>query len=347
MASVGLTDGSVVNAVRQTVRGRFVTVERNSGFIQLWSALNDGDWLPASRITIADSVCFAMFAANGQLLVVALDGECGAVKFMDVRTCQCQNTVKHGAPVEYAVVSEDSSLVMTASDELVKIWTVLLAECCLILSIQVHAAIFTDMGQTLLVAQDNGCGGMVCFFNTESGEGMDQFSPEDEDLWDGMRRIDSAAFSRDGSLVAFMPRNGDVSIWNVIDRSLVLDLSDQGVGAYSWSVTFSPDSRILVTTCQDRTAKLWDIATGRCLQTFDVCPGPVHDHRPDGVQSAVFVGSSCQLFATAPYPCEEGGEPCIIRFWDVDSGECTKDISVPQPLMNLSFWSVCPSGVPY
>ena len=47
LASLGLTDRSVINVVHRTVHGHFVTVERNLSFIQLWYAseeLSESIW---------------------------------------------------------------------------------------------------------------------------------------------------------------------------------------------------------------------------------------------------------------------------------------------------------------
>ena len=36
-----------------------------------------------------------------------------------------------------------------------------------------------------------------------------------------------------------------------------------------WGITFSPDGRRFLSTGLDRTARLWDVATGRALQLFE------------------------------------------------------------------------------
>lgn len=42
----------------------------------------------------------------------------------------------------------------------------------------------------------------------------------------------------------------------------------QGHTSWVYSVTWSPDGRILISSSQDETIKIWDINTGECLKTL-------------------------------------------------------------------------------
>ena len=121
-------------------------------------------------------------------------------------------------------------------------------------------------------------------------------------LIDKHGRLDAAAFSQNGALVASATRGDDVDIWSVSDHSLVVAFESFGHHDYVYSVFFSPDNRLLATTSQDGNVKLWDVGTGLCAQTLDVYSGPVLDDQPEGVQSAAFLANSSRLLAIAPCP---------------------------------------------
>ncbi|WP_445302166.1 WD40 repeat domain-containing protein [Microcoleus sp. LAD1_D3] len=41
----------------------------------------------------------------------------------------------------------------------------------------------------------------------------------------------------------------------------------RGHESWVWSIVFSPDSRLLVSGSDDYSVKVWNLATGECLQT--------------------------------------------------------------------------------
>ncbi|MBU0656516.1 MAG: NACHT domain-containing protein [Gammaproteobacteria bacterium] len=81
-----------------------------------------------------------------------------------------------------------------------------------------------------------------------------------------------------------------------------------GHGGQVNCVAFSPDGGKLASGSSDRTVKLWDVASGECLKTFDQHQGEVLSvtFSPDG--SKLASGSGDQT----------------VKLWDVASGECLK-----------------------
>jgi WD40 repeat protein len=104
----------------------------------------------------------------------------------------------------------------------------------------------------------------------------------------------SLAFSHDGKKLVSTSDDKTIKIWNTVDWSLFLTLD---VPEHAQSSDFSPDDRFLLTAGRDKPAtgeflqnffgdskmnkgvsmRLWEVQTGRLLQTFDLHANDVND----------------------------------------------------------------------
>jgi WD40 repeat protein len=75
----------------------------------------------------------------------------------------------------------------------------------------------------------------------------------------------SVAFSPDGKTLASgsggMGATGEIKLWDLATAREMATF--QGHTAYVTSVAFSPESKTLASGSDDRTIKLWDVATGK------------------------------------------------------------------------------------
>jgi WD40 repeat protein len=96
------------------------------------------------------------------------------------------------------------------------------------------------------------------------------------------RDVTSCAFSPDGRLLATTSKDG-IRLWDVSTGRI----SDALAGRKSvvpHGCTFSPDGKLLAVTGSDKTARIWDVASGTEIMTFAGHKGPVYGcaFSPDG-----------------------------------------------------------------
>ena len=117
-------------------------------------------------------------------------------------------------------------------------------------------------------------------------------------------RVTSLDFSSDGRLLAvgggIPSRGGEVTVWNVQDGSLALTLKDPHSDTVN-SVAFSPDDSLLATAGSDRWARVFRVADGERVTSFEGHAGHVLSvaWRADGLALAT------------------GGADKSLRTWDV------------------------------
>ncbi len=121
-------------------------------------------------------------------------------------------------------------------------------------------------------------------------------------------RVLALDFSPDGKLLATgggePSRSGELKIWNVADGSLVRSLPDAHSDAIC-SVRFSPDGTMLASSATDRFMKVWTVATGALVKSFEG-----HTHHVLGVawKADGKVLASC-------------GADNVVKVWNLQSGD--------------------------
>ena len=82
------------------------------------------------------------------------------------------------------------------------------------------------------------------------------------------------------------------------------------------SVCFNPDGRRAVSGSDDATICVWDIGTGRCLQTICGHTSGINSVSVSTDGRSIISGSGGLL----------GGEDCTVRLWDFETGQCLRTL---------------------
>lgn len=127
-------------------------------------------------------------------------------------------------------------------------------------------------------------------------------------------RVLALAFSPDSKLLATAggepSRNGELKIWNVAERSVVLDLPEAHSDTI-FGLEFSPDGKYLATCGADKFVRVFEVSTGKQIRSFEGHTHHVLDvtWRADGK-----VLASC-------------GADNAVKTWDFESGEQQRSIA--------------------
>ena len=148
--------------------------------------------------------------------------------------------------------------------------------------------------------------------------------------------LNSATFSRDGSLVVTADADGSACAWNVSNGKLVQVFTEPagvnggvagglGVGssAMRWAVV-SPDGKQVLTASKDGTARIWDLSSGRQLQIVSEPTG-------EALNDAWFSPDGTQIVTAS----NDG----TARIWNVATGALLETLSEPgqSPVYNAAF----------
>jgi WD40 repeat protein len=161
-----------------------------------------------------------------------------------------------------------------------------------------HAVAFSPDGRYLVTGNNDGT---VQVWDAPSGQKVGTLGTHD-------REIRGVVFSRDGSHLASASGDGKVKVWVWGPARLgqvqkpKFERQTRVPGAYL-NVAFSPDGRCLVTGGEGHTVNIWDVQTGRELETLRGHTGDV---------CAVAFSPDGHWLATA-------GEDTTIRIWDATS----------------------------
>ncbi len=283
------------------------------GRCRLWNATAGTDqWEESHELRgHSRSITALAFAMGGKRLISASgDNTCGQ---WDVATGKelTKLVLRHPDWVTDMDVSGDGEQVLTCCDDgMLRLWS--LADARVLSEIPAQSeTLFTSADlspEGSLAAAACAASGTVQVWDLGTGQEIHgagntawlQFDDQSKILW-------AARFAPAGDQLLTIGGN-DAQLWDLETRKQIVRFSPHGAVA---SADISPEGRLLVTGSWDRSAKIWDVATGRTVRKLDGL------HK--GYVNSVEFSSDGTLILT-------GSDDGTARLWDVATAEPVEPI---------------------
>lgn len=241
------------------------------------------------------------------------------IRYWDIETAtEIESLQKTDDLITIATLSDDGRMLAAASGALVKVWNLEGDTPVRLLSGNVFDSlepILSPNEKVLAVASI----GKVALWNLASNTRVA--------ILDGHRNdLKSVTFSPDGKLIATGGgfSDGNIKLWDTETGAEVRTLSGHVQSVLSLS--FSPDGKLLASGGADRTTRLWDIATGRLLNTLT---GSGREHLPDMVTAVAFTPDGKSIARS-----NLGG----ILIWNVKNGAVERNLGgTGEALFRMAF----------
>lgn len=201
-------------------------------------------------------------------------------------------------PVLAVATTPDGKTIVTSSGNTMKMWSLTTSqEICTLKghTSRVNLIAITPDGQTLISSSEDKT---VKVWNLARGQ-------EIRTLEGNFKSVNNLAISPDGKTLAISDDN-KIQLWNLITGELIHTLvTDYSSGTRKVPLAYSPDGQVLVSSGRDKTIRVWNVAKGEIIRTWQ--------GNSQAVTSVAIADDGKTLIA--------GSDDKRITLWNLDTGE--------------------------
>jgi WD40 repeat protein len=296
-----------VTACSFSPEGKCIVSSSDDNTLRLWD-VQCGDLLGVLE-GHTDGVTACSYSRDGKYIISASHDK--TLRLWDATGIQTQQFQEgHSQAVNASAFAPDGrSFVTTGWDKALRHWSTSTGE--LIHSVEAvndaRDGKFTPDGRYILAASD-----LILFWDSVSCQPVKLGSnTTTHSALDVLRGGNSFAISPDGGLIAIAWRHS-ISFHDTISGTWLFSFhADADEDDYDSvrSSAFSPDGRLIITSSDKDTLRVWDVATRKVRYILD-------GHSIQGVNTCAFSPNGCSILS--------GGDDHTLRLWDTGTGQMSR-----------------------
>jgi WD40 repeat protein len=213
------------------------------------------------------------YSKDGQYMVTGSSDN--AIRQWDLESGVCLRTIEgHSENINSIALSDNGKFILSASDDhTIKLWLSTTGQCIRTFTGHKNAVksiCFHSNGRKFISTSADKT---IREWSLISGKCLKTFTPEE-----GFDVANIAIYNPDASKVFTAHNDKKIRVWDAKSGNFLKVFGEESDHhtLMVYSLAFSPDHQFLISSSEDFSIKIWDVATEKCIKTLKEHKKPVH-----------------------------------------------------------------------